>query len=58
MICECGLRMKVVDTVFNPIENEHYRKLKCNKCGNIIFTCECKIPYEAIKEEYNKYYRS
>lgn len=58
MICDCGNKMKVIETRFNPIDNETYRKLKCCKCNKFFYTCECEIEYESIKEDYNKYYRN
>ena len=58
MICpKCNNKLQVKDVVNNKDEGEVYRKLKCNICDKIYYSCENFIDYRCIKKEYNDYGR-
>ena len=46
MVCpKCGGKTTVIDNVFNPETNEHYRKRRCLDCNYLCFTMEFVVEY-------------
>jgi transcriptional regulator NrdR family protein len=41
MVCpNCGGNSKVIDVVYNPNDNERYRRRECLVCGSRFYTTE------------------
>lgn len=59
MYCpNCGGKLRVLDNVKNPDENEIYRKKSCTACGHVFHTVEYEVvENQKFKDEWNKYYR-
>lgn len=53
----CGEKTRVVDSSFNYVDNERYRKRLCTKCGKKFYTIEKEIDYNKIKYNYYKFHR-
>lgn len=53
----CGGKTRVVDSSFNYVDNERYRKRLCTKCGKKYYTIEKEIDYNKIKYNYYKFHR-
>lgn len=59
MYCpKCGGKLRVLDNVKNPDENEIYRKKSCAECEHTFFTVEYEVvENQKFKDYWNKYYR-
>ena len=53
----CGGKTRVIDSSFNYVDNERYRKRLCTKCGKKFYTIENEIDYNKIKYNYYKFHR-
>ena len=52
---ECGKRLGVFDTVYNPEFREVLRRRKCSGCGKIICTAEFEVePDERFKKDWKR----
>lgn len=59
MYCtHCGVKLKVTDVTQNMDDNETYRILVCQKCGNKFTSVERLVPKVSIIDKLKKYYRS
>ena len=54
---DCEGKTKVIDSSFNYVNNERYRKRLCTKCGKKFYTIEKEIDYNKIKYNYYKFHR-
>lgn len=56
---KCDGDAGVVDSSFNPEDNEYYRKRKCKSCGHSFYTIEFEVSCDdTFKENYVKNHRS
>ena len=55
---KCNGEAGVVDSSFNPEDNEYYRRRKCKSCGHSYYTIEFEVSFdESFKETYTKHHR-
>lgn len=54
---DCKGKTRVIDSSFNYVNNERYRKRLCTKCGKKFYTIEKEIDYNKIKYNYYKFHR-
>lgn len=59
MLCPiCAGKVRVVDNVKNPFENETYRKKVCMDCNHEFFTVEYEVVVnKRFKEDWDEHYR-
>jgi transcriptional regulator NrdR family protein len=58
VFCKCGGKLRVLDNVKNPTENEIYRQKECVECGRRIFTVEYEvIVNQRFKADWANNYR-
>lgn len=55
---KCGAMARVTDVVLNPVDNEKYKRRRCDKCGHISFTIEYEIDAdEHFRKQWRTYHR-
>lgn len=60
MMCpNCAGKVRVLDNVKNPTENEIYRRKTCTECGYTFFTVEYEVVVnKRFKDDWSANYRS
>lgn len=60
MTCpRCGGKVRVIDSVNDPDENEIYRKRKCEDCELVFYTSECEVRADTyFRSKWYRYHRA